>query len=331
MKYQVLILTADKSLPKWSSLKRKLTEINKELANVKNGSFELTVEYRDIVPQVVNGRITHEWMDGVSGPARELGYQFVVFHMSLAQSKKWGIKPTLRGSAQADFDLTGEAYLWADESTLRDRLNQFIQTFLHELRHLLMRSMGLPDNTHELHDDGDIRGAFIGLDMAKYSPLSRNLEKQISLLQSAVILLKRLKAGKANLATAARRYLGLDASPRDMASDVVGCAESVSMVIRDVLPDFPIYTGTWSLNERLKIDKRFSALNTPQPGAIIISPTGTGNMKLVSNGHTGIFTDADTIASNDSSTGLWEENYTMGSWLGRWAKAGYDIELYKIT
>jgi len=46
---------------------------------------------------------------------------------------------------------------------------------------------------------------------------------------------------------------------------------------------------------------------------LIISPSGTGNAKKISNGHVGIVLDNEEIASNDSRTGIFRKNYTIQS------------------
>lgn len=325
----ILFITLDRTCTRWRSLEKKLQTVEAELNTMKGASFFIDVEHRDLAPAVYQGRITHEWMDSISHAEHKRGYDFVAIHMSNGQRQGWGIKP--RGSYHEDTDLIHECYFWADENTRRAGYNQFEQTFLHELRHGLVRGMGLPDDTHQVHEDGDIRGSFAHLYMDDYSPLARNLERQVSLLQKTLDLLKRMTNLKPTLYQVATSYIGKDASPRDLASDVVGCAESVSTILRDVLPTFPIITGTYTLWQMLEQDHRFKRVTIPMPGTIIISPTGTSTSKVVRNGHVGIFGEAEKIMSNDSNNGLWQQNYTLTSWRERWGKAGYPLYMYQLT
>lgn len=130
---------------------------------------------------------------------------------------------------------------------------------------------------------------------------------------------------------AAKRQLGKDASPSDRASDDVACAESVSEIIRAVFPDFPIVTGTYTLWVILKDDKRFRKVTIPMPGTIIISPTGTAR-KQSFPGHVGIFGFRNTIMSNTSRTGIFEENYTLQSWIDRYQNKGtYPIYFFDLV
>ena len=125
---------------------------------------------------------------------------------------------------------------------------------------------------------------------------------------------------ESKLHATAVKWLGKDASPHDLVSDTVGCAESVSNIIREYNPKFPLATGTWTLWDNLKKSPYFKATLDPKPGVVIISPTSTGNGKI-RNGHAGIFTGT-MIASNDSTSGLWQENYTLEGWVKRYKNEG---------
>lgn len=168
MPTRIKLITTDCSLLKWRSLTSKYKAIMKELATIEGADFVLAIEYRDLVPEVINGRITHAWMDGLRSTLPEKNYAFVAFHMTDFQRKLWGIVP--RGSYQDDYDLVQEFYFWADEFTKREKRNQFVQTFLHEFRHAFMKGANYEDDTHEAHADGDIRGSFKGFRMADFNP-----------------------------------------------------------------------------------------------------------------------------------------------------------------
>jgi len=97
------------------------------------------------------------------------GEAFIVFHMSEAFRKKFGIQPTLRGAAFNDDNFYSEAYFWADENTKRNKHNQFIETMLHEISHLLFHRSGKKDITHDWHErEGTIRGIFKTHDYRQY-------------------------------------------------------------------------------------------------------------------------------------------------------------------
>lgn len=64
---------------------------------------------------------------------------------------------------------------------------------------------------------------------------------------------------------------------------------------------------------------RFQRVNIPITGSIIISPTGMGNGKIP--GHVGIVANYG-ILSNDSSTGLLAEEFTLKSWYNYYQEYG---------
>lgn len=126
----------------------------------------------------------------------------------------------------------------------------------------------------------------------------------------------------------AKETIGKDASPKDLAVDGLGCAESVSTLLRGIIKDFPIVTGTWSLFDVLRKRKDFVEVKDIQPGDIILCVTGMGNGKMP--GHAGIYGENDVIMSNSSATGLWSENYTTATWKKRYVTAGgFKIFLYR--
>lgn len=114
----------------------------------------------------------------------------------------------------------------------------------------------------------------------------------------------------------------------------LACAESVTRVLRGIGVDIPIVTGTWTLFDTLKQHPDFQQIFIPQPGAIILSPTGMGNGAL-SNGHVGIVGKKVhndwQIWSNTSATGKWSQNYTLTKWEERYRiGGGFPIILYKL-
>ena len=114
--------------------------------------------------------------------------------------------------------------------------------------------------------------------------------------------------------------LGQDASPRDRVPDDLGCVESLTEILHSLWPEVPIIGGTYTLFEYLKRSPLFQKTDYPEPGCIIISPTGTGNGKI--RGHTGIVGKDGIIMSNDSDSGLFMENFTLHSWQRKYKDFG---------
>jgi len=111
------------------------------------------------------------------------------------------------------------------------------------------------------------------------------------------------------LADAATAALDTEPTPLDQVQDAVACVASLVAVTRPVLQLDPTLAYTPHLLDALKADKRFVSTKIPKRGCIIVSPT-VGQVR----GHCGIFLDANTIASNDSRSGLWKDNYTFKKW-----------------
>lgn len=132
---------------------------------------------------------------------------------------------------------------------------------------------------------------------------------------------------KNTLLSVCTAHLGTDASPNDVAPDELGCAETVTALLQKIYPETPIITGTYTLYEYLNNSPKYQKINEPEPEAIIISPTGMGN--LGTNGHVGIFMEDGLIASNDSRTGKFLQNYTFETWKSYYGKRGYPTFLFK--
>lgn len=107
-------------------------------------------------------------------------------------------------------------------------------------------------------------------------------------------------------------FIGIDASPEDHAQDELGCADSVSEILNTVM-SFPRTVSTATLAATLADDSRFfKSRSNPGRGAIIISPTGSGNGKI--HGHVGIMADDNSVMAARSSDGLWTKFYTVETW-----------------
>lgn len=126
--------------------------------------------------------------------------------------------------------------------------------------------------------------------------------------------------------------LGTDASPADAAPDELGCAETVSDILFEAGCIIPITVSTAQLDHFLKTSKDWQPVADPGPGDVLVSPTGQGGEGGISHGHTGIVMLSGKIASNDSATGNFLENYTLTSWKNRYAnRGGYPMNFYRVA
>lgn len=106
------------------------------------------------------------------------------------------------------------------------------------------------------------------------------------------------------------------------APNEVGCAESLSRVLKTIYPDFPIILSTAELNAYLKTSPHFRATLYPQVGCVTVFPT-TG----ASVGHCGVW-GKNHVMSNDSRTGLWSPNYTHAGWTAAADQRGLPVFHY---
>jgi hypothetical protein len=112
---------------------------------------------------------------------------------------------------------------------------------------------------------------------------------------------------------------------KDIVPDEVACAETVSLLIKQIYKDFPILPSTRDLYNFFEKDKRFKP-SVAGIGKIIISPRTPSTY-----GHVGIFITETRIASNDSRTGKFIGNYTMESWKKEFeAKRGLITRVYEL-
>lgn len=141
-----------------------------------------------------------------------------------------------------------------------------------------------------------------------------------------------MKQNRIKLYLSAIQYLGTDASPNDVAPDELGCADSVSQILKNTFPK--IIRGSVSTAElfnQLNTSSKFKRVKLYKPGDIVISPTGKGKTGKIRNGHVGIVSENDRIMSNSSATGQWTENYTVTTWVKRYREqGGYPIYFFTI-
>lgn len=92
--------------------------------------------------------------------------------------------------------------------------------------------------------------------------------------------------------------------------DEVGCVASLMTVLNLALPVDTHLTYTPTLHTYLKSDPAFKGTLTPSAGCIVVAVTEGEN-----RGHCGIFLTDTRIASNNSETGVWEDNYSWQNWI----------------
>lgn len=153
------------------------------------------------------------------------------------------------------------------------------------------------------------------------------LIKQRNILQ---VILDTLMFRK-SLLSVIESSLGTDASPNDLAPDELGCAETVTTILKQVHPDTPILVGTWALYEYLQNAKNgWSKLQEPEEGCIVISPTGLG--KKGTHGHVGFVLRDNVIASNSSwpnTLGKFLKNFTVDKWISYYGAMNYPVYYFK--
>ena len=127
-------------------------------------------------------------------------------------------------------------------------------------------------------------------------------------------------------------YIGKDASPNDLAPDELGCAETVTTLLKKVYPETPILTYTPTFHDYLKNPKNgWYGVEEPMEEDVVISPTGLGK----GTGHTGIVMNGGTIASNDSgivrkeNKGKFLKNYSVDTWKKSFSKRGFPTLFYR--
>lgn len=152
------------------------------------------------------------------------------------------------------------------------------------------------------------------------------MQQKIQQLKEILNLLLNLKS--LTIYQTALNHIGVDASPADLVDDVVGCAESVTVILQKHI-NMPIITGTYTLFDYMNKSGNFARVDIPMAGNIVISPTGMGDGSM--RGHVGIIGMNDVIMSNDSYSGKWMANYTVQAWRARYSGKGkMPVYFYKV-
>lgn len=185
-------------------------------------------------------------------------------------------------------------------------MTQPCYTIVHEVLHGLANEYKLNDWLHSYIENGNFEN---------FKTYLLNSRPQVTPTGS-----KLYAVAKANLNT--------DVTPKDDVPDNVACAQTLTTLISKVI-DFPIIPGTSSLFTYLKKHASFTEVYSPQPGDVILSPTGYGNGKIT--GHCGVIGENGRILSNDSPTGLLKDNWTLVNWKNHYGvKGGLPVVYFRI-
>lgn len=345
MKLKTLIYTTDKTL--W--VKRDFEAIASIVKNAPDVILEeIKVVYFKLPKKVPtykaeDGGVYIEW-NWIRANCPALSNNTRCLHISTAERKRLGLKhpnpsSELGGAYNRDSDSVFDFVVVADKNTKSyDGMTSFVRIFCHELSHGFSHFRGVVDYTH-VYDYSlkNIKGIFYTHSFTMWNKLVAQIETlklQVLALTNGMDIKNppnnhpEQESPVSKLYLVAKRAIGFDASPNDLAPDEFGCAETVSMLIKQVV-DFPVITGTWTLWDKLRTDTRFELVGIPEAGDIVISPTGTGNGSVT--GHTGICGFDGVIMSNDSRKGTFEQNYTEESWKERYmGKGGFPVYYYRL-
>lgn len=113
----------------------------------------------------------------------------------------------------------------------------------------------------------------------------------------------------------------------------LGCAEAVSTILAKAgVQGIPQrgFAGTHDLWQWLKTNRQFTETVNPEVGGVTISPTGTSVQGADQHGHCGIVMQQG-ICSNNSSTGMWHENYTYDSWVESFGQRGFPTYYFALS
>jgi len=110
----------------------------------------------------------------------------------------------------------------------------------------------------------------------------------------------------------------------------LGCALAVNEVHKKAFGEcIGGWSSTFLLYTVLLENKNFKEVNYPLPGDIIISPTGYGSGSI-KHGHVGIVDFDGKIMSNNSSTGLWGDKWSVNSWNKYYnGEGGFPVKYYR--
>ena len=126
-------------------------------------SVSFTTElYKGQEPKITDEAIDYQWFeDTISKDAKKRGFNHVIFHFSLKEANKWGVKDSLFGRNLLDGDFFGESWIKCDENTkarFQDGAmrNRYEKDLPHEIGHELYRRSYTPLLMHD-YDYKDIK------------------------------------------------------------------------------------------------------------------------------------------------------------------------------
>ena len=172
----------------------------------------------------------------------------------------------------------------------------------------------------QLQQDMNTYGGY-AITKVPYTPKEVKLGLMAQALDLLSQLVEMLKKKEMSLKDIIEKYIGQDASPKDLAPDRLACAETVTTILKEYLAqkdiNFPVILGTADLYKTLlSRTDLFKKLEEPVTGIwagdIVISPTDGDNI-----GHTGFYLNATDIVSNSSlepNSGKFIHNYTRTTW-----------------
>lgn len=157
------------------------------------------------------------------------------------------------------------------------------------------------------------------------------MEKLLDLYNQALALMIRLETIKTQKGEEIF-FEAVVSLNKNMSPDYVyGCAEAVNNVVTKAI-GVPIGgdVSTYRMYSALQNKIRFLKTSRPHRGDIIISPTGYGSGRL-SNGHVGIMLDNGQIASDNTTTGKFDNHFNLDMWYNRYKDiGGFPVEFYRV-
>lgn len=182
-------------------------------------------------------------------------------------------------------------------------------------------------------------GAFT---LAKADPSNiKNVQFNVQQVLNALLLRlpKPTIMNEQKLYNAAKAALGHHKTLNDSVAPEVGCAEAWSAVAKEGgVQGIPTsgFAGTEQVWQFVRSNSQFEKIDTPEPGATVISPTGHGNGSV--RGHVGILAMYDLmyagdwgICSNDSNSGLFREQWSLKEWQKYYGDAGkLPVDIYRF-
>jgi hypothetical protein len=156
--------------------------------------------------------------------------------------------------------------------------------------------------------------------------LKKQLEWALAQIEQLKKLQKPMPTQTANgikIYEMAKSLLNTDASPKDVAPDYLGCAETVNEIVRRATGQ-PVGGGV-STHEMCKVlmntPSRWKQVLNPLPGDIIISPSWWVQGAKLKHGHVGVV-GYHGVISNNSENGLLGMTHSIRAWIAYYTEFG---------